>query len=77
MLIGQTLTRLALGTKLLWQALLHTYLSLPEIEQAKIEGFHNVPYLDQVGYLDARSTDVCKRRFGVVTPGRFVLQQGT
>ncbi|CAM9604716.1 unnamed protein product [Scytosiphon promiscuus] len=31
-----------------FQTLLHTYLSVPEIESAKIEGFHNVRYVDQL-----------------------------
>ncbi|CAM9864755.1 unnamed protein product [Pylaiella littoralis] len=31
-----------------FQALLHTYLTVPEIEQAKVQGFHNVPYVDQL-----------------------------
>lgn len=30
------------------QALLHTYLSVAEISEAKIEGFQNVGYVDQV-----------------------------
>lgn len=30
------------------QTLLHTYLSVPEIEDANIEGFHGVGYFDQV-----------------------------
>ncbi|CAM9706927.1 unnamed protein product [Ascophyllum nodosum] len=31
-----------------FKALLHTYLSVPEISEVKIEGFHNVGYVDQL-----------------------------
>eukprot|EP00903_Cladosiphon_okamuranus_P009477 g9031.t1 len=31
-----------------FQTLLHTYLSISEIEETKIEGFHNVDYVDQL-----------------------------
>ncbi|CAM9171816.1 unnamed protein product [Ectocarpus fasciculatus] len=31
-----------------FQALLHTYLTLPEIEGAKVQGFQNVQYIDQL-----------------------------
>lgn len=32
------------------QALLHTYLAVPEIEGAMVQGFQNVQYIDQVLY---------------------------
>eukprot|EP00904_Undaria_pinnatifida_P007942 jgi/Undpi1/4278/HiC_scaffold_17.g07644.m1 len=39
-----------------FQSLLHTYIAVPEIESVQIEGFHNVPYVDQLEN-NAKSTD--------------------